>query len=101
MTLNNGFYGNLIGVDIGSSGWILGELVGTAAEPLDAKLNVLALNEPGLTQTLALLEGSPAFDAVACLADVATGQRGSIRPQGSVCDIGAFEYYYVDTIRQV
>ncbi len=46
-------------------------------------------NNGGPTDTHALLEGSPAIDAGGtCLA---TDQRGVTRPQGSVCDIGAFE----------
>jgi hypothetical protein len=48
----------------------------------------------GLTQTLALLAGSPAIDAIPpadCVA-VTTDQRGVKRPQGRGCDIGAYEY---------
>jgi predicted outer membrane repeat protein len=46
----------------------------------------------GFTQTMALLRGSPAInmgDDVNC---PATDQRGVSRPQGSHCDIGAYEY---------
>ena len=45
-------------------------------------------------QTLALLPGSPAIDAIPpadCVA-VTTDQRGVKRPQGRGCDIGAYEY---------
>jgi hypothetical protein len=44
----------------------------------------------GLTETLALGPSSPAIDAgdAGC---PATDQRGVTRPQGAVCDIGAFE----------
>ena len=62
-----------------------------------ANLGALA-NNGGPTQTHALLAGSDAIDAGnpatpgsggdACLA---TDQRGVSRPQGSTCDIGAFE----------
>jgi hypothetical protein len=47
-------------------------------------------NNGGPTETLALASGSPAIDAgdAAC---PATDQRGVARPQGSACDIGAFE----------
>ncbi len=55
-------------------------------------------NNGGPTQTIALLTGSPAVDAipVASCTDasgnrVATDQRGVTRPQGPACDIGAFE----------
>ncbi len=54
----------------------------------------------GLTKTMALLPTSPAVDAVLAadctdLDDeiVAADQRGVLRPQGSGCDIGAYEYF--------
>jgi uncharacterized repeat protein (TIGR02543 family) len=60
-------------------------------------LGVLAGNG-GPTQTMALLAGSPAIDAIpvnectdALGNPVATDQRGITRPQGSGCDIGAYE----------
>ncbi len=55
------------------------------------QLGVLA-NNGGLTQTLALSAGSPAIDAGDDATCEATDQRGIIRPQGSHCDIGAYEY---------
>jgi hypothetical protein len=45
----------------------------------------------GPTSTMALLPGSPAIDA-GTLTCSPTDQRGITRPQGSACDIGAFEY---------
>ena len=64
-------------------------LNGLTADPLLAAL----ADNGGPTQTMALPEGSPATDVIAssgagCLA---TDQRGTSRPQGSACDIGAFE----------
>jgi hypothetical protein len=56
-----------------------------------AKLGPLHANG-GPTQTMAVLTGSPALNAIpkaACA--VATDQRGVKRPQGSGCEIGAFE----------
>jgi hypothetical protein len=44
------------------------------------------------TPTHALLAGSPAIDAGACVAGVTTDQRGVARPWGIGCDIGAFEF---------
>ncbi len=45
----------------------------------------------GLTRTLALSAGSPAIDAGGNEGCPTTDQRGVRRPQGSACDIGAFE----------
>ena len=46
-------------------------------------------NNGGSTQTMSLQSGSPAIDAGSCVQ--ATDQRGTARPQGAGCDIGAFE----------
>jgi hypothetical protein len=53
-------------------------------------------NNGGPTQTYALLPGSPAIDQIppginGCGTSVSTDQRGVSRPQGSGCDIGAYE----------
>ena len=81
----------------GTSGFangVNGDLAGTLAAPLDARLGPLAFNG-GPTRTHALLHGSSAVDAGACTdaggAPLATDQRGVARPQGPACDIGAFE----------
>jgi CSLREA domain-containing protein len=83
--------GNLIGDGTGSSGWDESDKVGTDTSPLYPMLGALTVNEPGKTPTMALLTGSPAIDAVACPAEVTTDQRGIGRPQGDLCDIGAYE----------
>src|SRR5690606_29126136 len=67
-----------------------GDLLDTA--PL---LGPLASNG-GTTQTHALLANSPAIDAgdnAGCAAAPVNGvdQRGTVRPQGAACDIGAYE----------
>jgi len=50
-------------------------------------------NNGGPTQTLALLDGSPAINKIpASACTVTTDQRGISRPQGPACDIGAFEF---------
>lgn len=59
---------------------------------MSAGLAPLFLNPPGSTETHALLPGSLAIDAVPLSSyTVCTDQRGVSRPQGSACDIGAFE----------
>ena len=71
-----------------------GDLVGTAASPINAKLSVLQTNG-GPTLTVALLPGSPALGAAACSdangAPLTVDQRGFPRPHVTGCDIGAFE----------
>jgi chitodextrinase len=57
------------------------------------QLGPLATNG-GPTQTMALPSGSPAVDAIPASTAGCTGstdQRGTTRPQGSGCDIGAYE----------
>jgi hypothetical protein len=70
-----------------------GNLIGTAETPLDPKVGPLALNAPGSTATHALLEDSPAIDAGICTDGnpVTDDQRGFARPQGTTCDMGAYE----------
>jgi len=50
----------------------------------------------GPTKTLALAPDSPAVDPIplsACnINGISTDQRGTKRPQGAACDIGAYEY---------
>jgi hypothetical protein len=71
-----------------------GDLVGTTASPIDAKLGLLQDNG-GPTLTVALLPGSPALGAGSCSdaqgAPLPVDQRGFPRPQVTGCDIGAFE----------
>jgi hypothetical protein len=60
---------------------------------VDAGIGPLADND-GPTWTHALLAGSPAIDAADDTVCPATDQRGVVRPQGSGCDVGAYEYVY-------
>jgi CSLREA domain-containing protein len=62
----------------------------------DPKLASGLANNGGPTKTIKLLKGSPAINAIprgtnGCGTTVTTDQRGVKRPQGSGCDIGAFE----------
>ena len=69
-----------------------GDIVGTAAAPLSARLGPLQDNG-GPTMTHALLPGPPVvintIPPASCT--VAADQRGVVRPQGEMCDKGAFE----------
>jgi hypothetical protein len=80
---------NLIGNPSGSSGWVSTDLQNR--NPLLAILG----NYGGLTQTMALLPGSPAISAgSASITGVTlptTDQRGVPRVRSGVVDIGAFE----------
>ena len=68
--------------------------------PGEGNLNVdPRLGEPGdyggFTQTIPLLPGSPAVDAVPLeQCSLAVDQRGVSRPQGKACDMGAYEGVY-------
>ncbi len=88
---------NLIGDGTGCTGFTgTNDLVGTAGSPIDAMLDVLQGNG-GLTDTHALLAGSPAIDT----ANPATPGTGSPACEGDdqrtfnrldgLCDRGAFE----------
>ncbi|WP_417909406.1 choice-of-anchor Q domain-containing protein [Candidatus Electronema sp. PJ] len=64
---------------------------------LAALLSPLA-NNGGPTQTHALVAGSPAIDLdTACSTNLTTDQRGHVRPEGTGCDAGAFEFAPDDT----
>ena len=65
-----------------------GSLPGTIIS--DPLLGPLA-DHGGSTQSIELLPGSPAIDAGDALTCTSADQRGISRPQGSGCDIGAFE----------
>jgi CSLREA domain-containing protein len=63
---------------------------GTGLRNVDPQLAPLAANG-GPTPTMALGAGSPAIDAGSGCPPPDTDQRGVLRPQGSSCDIGAYE----------
>jgi CSLREA domain-containing protein len=63
---------------------------------IDPKLAPTLANNGGPTQTIKLLKGSPAINAIpklenGCGTEVTTDQRGVKRPQGKGCEVGAFE----------
>ena len=84
---------NLIGSGDGCPEFVNGvngDKAGTNASPLDAKLNALADNG-GTTKTHSLQNGSPAIDAGNNSTCANQDQRGAPRPNGLICDMGAFE----------
>ena len=83
---------NLIGNSTGSNSFDSTDIVGTAENPIDPQLGELQDNG-GSTQTIALLEGSPAIDAGSNPDNLQTDQRGEgfDRTVGGGTDIGAFE----------
>jgi hypothetical protein len=76
---------------------------GAGGDGVDPKLDPAGLaDHGGSTQTIALLDDSPARDAgddAVCAAPPVDGvdQRGTARPIGTHCDIGAFEAPLVPT----
>jgi predicted outer membrane repeat protein len=82
---------NLVGDDAGCALTpVLGDQVGTAAAPIDPRLGPLAGNG-GPTHTHGLLAGSPALESANPASCAPVDQRGLARPDGALCDIGAFE----------
>ncbi len=84
---------NLIGNDYGMDGLTNGgngNQIGTVAAPIDPLLGTLA-NNGGPTQTMLLLDGSPAISAGNDTVAPTTDQRGIDRPLGAASDIGAVE----------
>jgi predicted outer membrane repeat protein len=63
----------------------------------NANLGSLLLNPPGATATHAIGPDSDAYNKIpsganSCGIGISTHQRGVARPQGSSCDIGAYEF---------
>jgi hypothetical protein len=69
---------------------IAGDIAGTSASPIKAKLVALQ-NNGGNTSTHALLATSPAVNGGNPSTCLSTDQRGVSRPQAGICDIGAYE----------
>jgi CSLREA domain-containing protein len=95
LTVSNSLVGNNNGTSLTATGATpdaSGNLIGSAASPLDPLLGPLADNG-GPTQTHALLTGSPAIDRGANPGNLTTDQRGSgfRRFSGLAADVGAFE----------
>jgi hypothetical protein len=78
--------------DVAVSGSIVqGGWAGTGNLAIDPQLGPLQDND-GPSHTLRPLAGSPALNAVTCIASAhSADQRGTPRPQGTLCDIGAVE----------
>ncbi len=92
---NGNCYGSLTdqGYDLSSDSSC--RFTGTGSlQNTDPKLDPNGLgNNGGPTQTLALLDGSPAINKIPSGSFCpSTDQRGISRPQGPACDIGSFEF---------
>lgn len=91
---------NIIGAKLVLTRFVDGvndDMVGTPANPVDAKLNVLSFNG-GSTMTCALLPGSPAVNSSAATA-LTVDQRGFVRPTlGTLPDRDAFESSYSNPV---
>ena len=68
-----------------------GDIVGTSSNQINPHLTPLQ-DKGGSTFTHALMGGSPAINAGNPATCLSIDQRGIVRPQGTTCDIGAFEY---------
>jgi hypothetical protein len=75
-----------------------GDISGTVGNPIDPGFSGSLANNGGPTQTIALASTSPAVNAVPlvdCLNQdnqpLTRDQRGSLRPIGPACDMGAYE----------
>lgn len=76
----------------------------TQVSTFDLNLQPLAVNPPGTTATHALGEGSVAINAAPDCTDMAGNlvtmdQRGVPRPQGTACDVGAYEFQFLKSRR--
>ena len=85
---------NLIGAIASYNGitaGVNGNIGGTSASPMNARLSAAGFySSPGL-RMVALLPGSPAIDAGGGVGATASDERGVARTFGSAADIGAFE----------
>ena len=82
---------NLVGSGTGCDSSAIGDVTVAPNTVFLHTIQPLAVHEPGQTATHALLPGSPAVDTGDDTVCPASDQRGVVRPQGSHCDIGAFE----------
>ena len=85
---SNNLIGSSAGIFSGLQNGVNGNIVGIEVNTI---VNTVLANNGGSTQTLALLTTSPAINTASALNCTPTDQRGVTRPQGSGCDIGAFE----------
>ena len=72
-----------------NSGNIIGS--GNCGTPFSTADPLLASSATGSPPYFTFREDSPARNAATCISGVTTDQRGTSRPQGSLCDIGAYE----------
>jgi CSLREA domain-containing protein len=76
------------------------DCTGSITSSADPGLGALSDNG-GPTQTMVIATSSPAFDAALTCASTTSDQRGITRPQGSRCDLGAYEKTVTQTFTDV
>ena len=91
--------GNVVEVSSNTGGTVNGSASVTGVNN-DPGLAALALNAPGSTDTMAITSSSSAFEATSC-GTTTVDQRGVTRPQGTTCDIGAYELTVTNPILSV
>jgi hypothetical protein len=91
--------GNIVEISSNTGGTVNGSASLTGINK-DPGLAGLAPNPPGSTDTMAITSGSSAFEATSC-GTTTVDQRGVTRPQGSLCDIGAYELILASPVLSV
>jgi len=94
MTINSSIVANSTGGDctgIGAYTAANNRATGACGSLGVTGLDPVLKDNGGPTWTHALLNGSNAIDAASTCPPPTTDQRGQLRPQGSACDIGAYE----------
>src|SRR5262249_6252103 len=98
LTVTNSLIGDNTGTGLNSTGLTpdptTGNLIGSHGGPIIPGLEPLA-DHGGLTQTMALMSGSPAIDRGSNPLSLAFDQRGFSRVAGAFADMGAFEVQHL------
>ncbi|MCY4465274.1 MAG: SH3 domain-containing protein [Chloroflexi bacterium] len=80
-------------VSVNSSNIIGGGSSASCSASQSSANPLLSANPTGSPPYYTFREDSPARNAATCISSITTDQRGRARPQDSLCDIGAYEWY--------